>query len=260
MTGYDDAGKDPIADLEKALADGFVHDPTEGDESDGRTRGGDAAKLPPDSFITYVQNHDQIGNRPDGARIVDRVDADRLDFGHFVTLLNPQIPLFFMGEEAHLRTRFFFFFDLPEPARSEKRDDRYDQMENIFNETIEPGALPDPQSEETFHAAKLDWDAFGEPEHAAALARFRELCAFRRELIWPLSASKCLSSRSARQGNGIIVTWEYEAGTYSMLLNPTGEAATMSVALGPPAASTGRFEFHNGTVRVSPWSALVWRS
>src|SRR6185369_3713973 len=126
LGGYEDEGRDAVADLEKSLADGFVHDGDAGPQSDGRTRNEPASQLPMEAFIGYLQNHDQIGNRPDNKRIVDRVDASRLDFGHFVTLLNPQIPLFFMGEEAHLRCGFPFFFDLPEPIASQKRQDRYD--------------------------------------------------------------------------------------------------------------------------------------
>ena len=88
-TGYDDPSKDPIADLEKALADGFVHDRDEGPESDGRMRGGPASRLPPDSFITYVENHDQIGNRVDGKRLSSRISPNQLDFLHFVKVHRP---------------------------------------------------------------------------------------------------------------------------------------------------------------------------
>ena len=258
--GYEDESRDAVADLEKSLADGFVHDGDVEGPSDGRTRNQPASQLPMEAFVAYVQNHDQIGNRPDGGRLVDRVDAQRLDFGHFVTLLSPQLPLFFMGEEAHLRCKFMFFFDLPEPIQSKNRDDRYTQMEGMFHEDVEPGSLPDPQDPQTFAKSKFDWDEYRQAEHVDALKRFCELCALRRELIWPLSATKCLNAWSARQGNGLIVTWQYEAGTYNMLLNPTGDEVTMEVSLGEPAASTGRFEFHNGKVKVWPWSALVWRS
>ena len=58
----------------------------------------------------------------------------------------------------------------------------------------------------------------------------------------------------------MIVTWQYEAGTYTMLLNPTGGTTMMEVALNQPVASTGRFEFHNGRIEAGPWSAMVWRS
>ena len=260
--GYDDPNRDAVADLEKSLADGFVHDgDSDGNgQSDGRTRHEPASQLPMEAFIGYLQNHDQIGNRPDGKRIVERVDADRLDFGHFVTLLSPQIPLFFMGEEAHLRCGFFFFFDLPEPFASEKRDDRYEQMEKIFQTKVEPGSLPDPQATETFEHSKLDWDAYGHDEHRKALDRFRELCALRRELIWPLSSGKCLNAWSARQGDGLIVTWQYDSGTYNMALNPTGRGVHVELSMPEPAASTGTFERTPFGMQLGPWSALVWRS
>lgn len=258
--GYEDKTRDPIADLEKSLADGFVHDGEADGESDGRTRNEPASMLPMEAFVAYIQNHDQVGNRADGARIVERVDASRLDFGHFVTLLNPQIPMFFMGEEAHLRSEFFFFFDLPEPAASEHREDRYEQMEKVFHEDVEPGDLPDPQDPETMIRSKLKWPRYNDEPRQRALMRFRELTALRRELIWPLSATKCIRSWSARQGDGIIVSWQYAAGIYNMALNPTANEVMIGMTQTAPAASTGRFEFQDGMVKFGPWSALVWRS
>jgi 1,4-alpha-glucan branching enzyme len=133
-------------------------------------------------------------------------------------------------------------------------------MEHIFMTRVEPGSLPDPQDEQTFEESKLDWDAYGQKVHREALDRFKELAALRRELVWPLTATKCLNAWSARQGNGLIVTWQYEAGTYNMVLNPTGAEVEVDVSLHEPAASMGRFEFHDGRVRIWPWSALVWLS
>jgi len=260
INGYEDTARDAVADFEKSLRDGFVHDGDAAGASDGRTRGEPASLLPMQAFVSFLHNHDQIGNRPDGARIVERVDAERLDFAHFVLLLSPQIPLFFMGEEAHLRCPFLFFFDLPEPVRSELRDNRYWQMENVFHTKVLPGSLPDPQDKATFERSRLAWDDYGQEQHRAALARFRELVELRRDLVWPLASTRCLEARSARQGDGVIVTWQYEAGTYTMLLNPTGDTAMMQVQLNQPVASTGRLEFHDGRIKAGPWSAMVWRS
>lgn len=258
-TGYDDTTKDPYADLEKALADGFVHDPTEGDGSDGRTRGGEAAKLPPDSFITYVQNHDQIGNRADATRIAERVPPERLDFMHFVKFLAPQIPLCFMGDEGNLASPFPFFFDLPEDAARAKRDDRYDQMRNIFKEDVKPGGLPDPNDPATFESAKLVWEEYRSmEERRAAIDRFRTLARWRRERLWPLAATPCLDARTARQGNCLIVNWVFEAGTLSMALNPAETPADLSCLVDKPAISTGDFSQHGPVLRLGRWSAVVW--
>jgi maltooligosyltrehalose trehalohydrolase len=204
-TGYDDPSKDPYADFEKALADGFVHDPAEGADSDGRTRGGPASQLPPDSFITYVQNHDQIGNRADANRLPARTTPAKLEFAHFVKFLAPQIPLCFMGDEGNLVSKFPFFTDLPGPAAEAKRDDRYKQMRDIFNEDIADGDLPDPNDPATFEAAKIPWEEYAEkPERTAALDRFRRLARWRRQKVWPLTATPCLNAKTARQGNCLI--------------------------------------------------------
>jgi len=258
--GYEDTSRDVIADLEKGLADGFIHDGEAGQPSDGRTRGEPAGRLPPDAFITYVQNHDQIGNRADGARLPERVSAEKLDFLHFVACLAPQIPLFFMGEEAHLRPNFYFFIDLPPEAAEATRSGRERQLKEMFAEMLPDGGLPDPNDPATFEAAKLDWAEYREPERQAALERFRTLTGYRRELVWPLNSSICLYSDSVRQGDGIIVNWVFQAGTLSMALNPTDEAIELACEVRGRAVCTGSYEAEDETLRLAPWSAVAWNS
>jgi malto-oligosyltrehalose trehalohydrolase len=257
-TGYDDPKKDPYADLEKALADGFVHDPTEGDGSDGHTRGGAAAKLPPDSFITYVQNHDQLGNRSDAKRLSERISPEQLDFVHFVKFLAPQVPLCFMGDEANLSSGFPFFVDLPEDAGKAKSGERYRQMREMFKDEVAPGGLPEPNDPATFARAKLPWQDYDIPERRAALDRFRTLARWRRDRLWPLAATPCLDARTARQGNSLIVSWVFEAGTLSMALNPTGFPADIACVVTAPPLATGQYEHHGEVLRLGPWSAVVW--
>lgn len=259
-SGYDDKDRDPVADLEKALADGFVHDNDAGHDNDGRDRGGPASQLPMEAFVQFLENHDWVGNRPDAKRLSQRLQPAQLDFARFLTMLNPQIPLIFMGNEAGLGSPFPFFFDLPEADAEEKRNDRYRQMRDIFKEEVGPGGLPDPQDPATFDSAKLPWSELDQPEHQQALATFRNLASLRRELIWPLTATRCLNAWSARQGDGIICTWQYEAGCYNMALNPTPAAISMSFHAGDPAASVGGIDREGERARLAPWSAMVWRS
>src|SRR5215217_1425037 len=152
--GYGEADADPIADLEKALADGFVHDGEADADSEGQSRNEPASRLSPDAFVSYVQNHDQIGNRADGKRLPDRIGANKLDFLHFVMMLAPQVPLFFMGEEAHIGSAFPFFIDLDAKLAAAKSADRYKQMREIFKQDVRYGDLPDPNAVATFLSAK----------------------------------------------------------------------------------------------------------
>jgi malto-oligosyltrehalose trehalohydrolase len=257
-TGYDDPAKDPYADLEKALANGFVHDPTEGGGSDGRTRGGAAAKLPPDSFITYVENHDQLGNRADAKRLSERIHPDRLDFVHFVKFMAPQIPLCFMGDEANITSGFPFFIDLPDDVAQRMSDGRYRQMREVFGEDVDDGSLPEPNDPHTFAMAKLPWDDFQHPDRRAALERFRRLADWRRERLWPLAATPCLDARSARHGNSLIITWEFEAGFQSLALNPTSRPADLGCVVDRQPVSTGTYSQHGGVLRLGAWSAIAW--
>ena len=258
-TGYDDPAKDPYADLEKALADGFVHDSDEGDRSDGRTRGGRAAELPPDCFITYVQNHDQIGNRADLKRIVDRIGPRELDFAHFVKFLAPQVPLCFMGDEANLRTGFPFFVDLEGEAAKRKAERRYKEMREMFNQPeVKDGDLPDPSDPATFESARLRWDDFAKDEHRASLDRFRQLAGIRRDYVWPLAATPCTGATSARQGNCLIVNWMFEAGTLTMALNPAAFPNDIACTVTGHAVSTGDWSQYGEVLRLGPWSAVAW--
>lgn len=258
--GYEELDRDAIADLEKGLADGFIHDGDTDGESDGRTRGEPSSQLPMEAFVQFVQNHDWIGNRADSTRLVERIDIDRARFARFVTMLSPHLPIALMGDEGWLTAKFPFFFDLPEPHASEKRDDRYKQMRDIFKQEVKDGGLPDPQDPATFEMAKLDWSQYEQPKHREALDNFRHVAALRREQIWPLAATRCLNAWSARQGSGIICTWQYEAGCHNIALNPTGAEIKMSFHSGECGATVGIYRHEGERVWLGPWSAVTWRS
>jgi malto-oligosyltrehalose trehalohydrolase len=256
--GYEDESRDAIADLEKGLRDGFIHDGEAPGESDGRTGGEPGSDLPPEAFVGFVQNHDQIGNRPDGKRLADRISAEKLDFVQFLAMLAPHLPLFFMGEEAHVRSTFTFFVDLEGEAARAKREDRYRQMGDIFHEEVEAGELPDPSDPETFERSKFAWEELGMPERQAALERFRELAGWRRELVWPLLKTRCLSAVSWRHDQCLVITWGFEAGWLSIALNPSDEAHDMVCEAGAAPVGTGSYEQDGETLRLGAWSAIAW--
>jgi maltooligosyltrehalose trehalohydrolase len=259
--GYDDPDKDMVADLEKGLADGFVHDSETGEPSDGRIRGEPGSQLPPEAFVSYVQNHDQIGNRADSKRLPERVDARRLDFLHFVPMLAPQIPLFFMGEEAHLRSKFHFFVDLRGEANEAKKKERFEQLTGMFRDAVTWEEMPDPSDPALFQSSKLPWDDFRRDEHRAALDRFCELVAYRRDLVWPLTATRCADATSKRENGVIVVTWKFEAGDLSMALNPSNQHVEAGCEIpGTGVVATGNFHCENGRLTLEPWSAVVWKS
>ena len=66
-----------------------------------------ATTAPPEQFVVFDQNHDQVGNRALG----DRLPAEVRALGAFCTLLSPFVPMIFMGEEYGEPAPFQFFCD-----------------------------------------------------------------------------------------------------------------------------------------------------
>ncbi len=66
---YGDYADEPARHLGRALAEGFAY---QGDPSpfrDGKPRGEPSAHLPATAFVSFIQNHDHVGNHPFGSRI-----------------------------------------------------------------------------------------------------------------------------------------------------------------------------------------------
>src|SRR5690606_7489008 len=77
----------------------------------GGPRGTDPQPLAPPQFVVCIQNHDQIGNRADGARLSHAIGAPEYRAVSALLLLAPQTPLLFMGQEWAASTPFLYFTD-----------------------------------------------------------------------------------------------------------------------------------------------------
>ena len=183
--GYADA---PLRQFGRCLAEGFAYQGEPSRYREGEQRGESSGDLPPTSFVSFVQNHDQVGNRAFGERITELAPPEAVRAAAVVLLLSPQIPLLFMGEEWGASTPFPFFCDFqPDlaPLVTEGRREEFAKFPE-FSDPATRERIPDPSAEETFDMAKLDWDERREPEHARWLDLYRELLALRRDRIVPL--------------------------------------------------------------------------
>ncbi len=173
--------------LGRALAEGFAF---QGQASvcTGEARGESCAHLPPTAFVSFIQNHDQIGNRAFGERINDISKDDAMKSLVAVYLLLPQVPMMFMGEEWRASTPFPYFCDFHGELADKVREGRRDEFKNFpeFQDPKKRDAIPDPLAMSTFASAKLKWEEMGEPEHAECLGRHRELIAVRQREIAPM--------------------------------------------------------------------------
>ena len=187
---YSDYATDTIALVGRTITQGFAY---QGDPSpfrNGERRGTPSAHLPLGSFVTFVQNHDQIGNRPFGDRIAALAPPDALRAMLAVVLLAPPPPLLFMGEEWAASTPFLFFCDFEPELGAKVTEGRRGEFAGFaeFSDPEKRARIPDPVAESTFAASKLRWDEIAEPAHRAWLAYYSTLLGVRAAEIAPFVA------------------------------------------------------------------------
>jgi maltooligosyltrehalose trehalohydrolase len=144
-------------------------------------RGTPAFGVPPASFVTFIQNHDQIANSAHGFRCRELTGPGTFKAITALTLLGPGTPMLFQGQEFGATTPFHYFADhAPELAR-QVRDGRLEflsQFASVATPEME-GCAADPGDRTTFERSKLDWS---EVERNHAVYRLhRDLLRLRRE-------------------------------------------------------------------------------
>jgi malto-oligosyltrehalose trehalohydrolase len=185
--GYyrDYAGRGPAL-LARTLTEGFAY---QGERSAFRdfARGEPSAHVELGSFVTFLQNHDQVGNRAFGERITTLASGDAVRAALAVLLLAPSPPLLFMGEEWAASTPFLYFCDF-EPELAHKVTQGRRNEFRTFASFADPAArerIPDPADPATFEKSKLRWGELeGEP-HRGWLLYYKRLLEVRRDQIAP---------------------------------------------------------------------------
>ncbi|MCA1822846.1 MAG: malto-oligosyltrehalose trehalohydrolase [Mycobacteriales bacterium] len=166
-----------LGDFATALRRAFVY---VGQHSAYRQRrhGRTPAGLPAWRFLGYAQNHDQIGNRAPGERVVHLVSPGLAKVAAALVLLGPFVPLLFQGEEWGASTPFQYFtsHDDAELARA-VRDGRRAEFATFG---WDPASVPDPQDAQTHRRCVLRWDELDAEPHRELLDWHRQLIGLRR--------------------------------------------------------------------------------
>ncbi|HUA55817.1 MAG TPA: malto-oligosyltrehalose trehalohydrolase [Candidatus Sulfotelmatobacter sp.] len=213
---YADYVERPAERLARCLSEGFAYQGEASAHRDGRRRGEPSSHLPPDAFVAFLQNHDQVGNRALGERLSALVPAPALELARALLLLAPSIPLLFMGEEWWAAEPFPFFCDFAEPLADAVREGRRQEFARFpaFADPATRAQIPDPGADATFASGRLDWSALAAPAPAARLAETRALLALRRQEIVPLLAAGWRDARGRVIGERAIdVEWRFAGAT-----------------------------------------------
>ena len=217
---YADFGS--LSDIATAWSQTFVYAGRYSEHRD-RRHGRPPHGVPPWRFVVALQNHDQIGNRAKGDRISHLVGPDRVRAGAALTLLAPAVPLIFQGEEWAASTPFPYFTDHDDPELAEAvRNGRRSEFAAFG---WKPEDVPDPQSEETFRSAILNWDELAHPNHAQILEWYRTLLQQRRALQ---GRDPYASATVANDETGQLVVTR-DGVSISISLSPTEDPLTLRV-------------------------------
>lgn len=253
---------EPLAMLVRTLAQGFAYQGEPNPLKNDEPRGQPSGHLPPTAFVAFAQNHDQIGNRPLGDPLTRLIGQDGVAFARFVTLMSPHVPLMFMGEEWGTERPFPFFCDFTGDLAEAIRQGRKREFGEFAGFH---GEIPDALSMETFRSAKRDWSERARPEHRAFLTETQRLLDLRARRIGPLLRSRFLGADGGMEDKAAWVTWRFEGGTMTMLLNPSPHSAllpsgpaTEGLSARTAVATCGSADLEDDGLRLGRWSAAVW--
>ena len=184
---YSDYAACPIEQLGRCLTEGFAFQGEASPYRKGEPRGEPTTDLPPSAFVSFLQNHDQIGNRAFGERIVTLGDPRTIRAAMAILLVAPLPPLLFMGEEFGSVTPFLFFCDFEKDLAKTVTEGRRNEFSRFarFNDPSLSERIPDPNAVTTFASSRLDWTALEQPKHREWLAFYRRLLNLRCQHVVP---------------------------------------------------------------------------
>jgi maltooligosyltrehalose trehalohydrolase len=267
----------PIQKLAKILDSGFGY---QGDPSPihgGKPCGQPSGHLPAASFVAFLQNHDQIGNRAMGERLRSLCSDDALRAATGLLLLSPQIPLLFMDEEYGSKQPFLFFTDYSGDLANAVREGRRKEFARFsaFADEQRRALIPDPNDPQTLVASSppaerradstedrdaLDWMHF----YKSALAVRAKLIAPRLKQAKPLGATVLKTSGAqdtSADANALVARWKLDDGeTLSVALNlGKGSASLDERPAGKVIFETPpRVRDRLGTGELPPHAFVAW--
>jgi maltooligosyltrehalose trehalohydrolase len=201
-------------------------------------RGSPLRGAPASSCVVFLENHDQVGNTFLGDRIHSSAAPAAYRALAALTLLAPQTPLLFMGQEFAASTRFMFFAD-HEPKLAKLVHGGRRQFMSQFRAYADPAVqarIADPAAQATFMDSKLDWS---EVERHAQLVTFhRELLRLRRDdPVISRQDRSCLEGATLSEYALVLRWFDDEHGDRLLLVNTDRESALAPASeplLAPP--------------------------
>ena len=217
----------PAKHLARVLSEGFAYQGEPSEHRDGAERGTPTRGLPTTAFCSFIQNHDQVGNRAMGDRVDEAAPEHGVHAATALYLLCPHVPMIWMGEEWGASATFPFFCDFGGELADAVRKGRREEFARFerFRDPAMRELIPDPNDEATFLSAKIDWQERGRGRHEERLELFRQLISLRREHVVPLLKSGPAEASAEHHGESVRATYRFPAGTLTIDVNLSQDPA-----------------------------------
>jgi maltooligosyltrehalose trehalohydrolase len=202
----------PVEHLARVLGEGFAYQGEVPPTRDGAPRGEPSAHLAPYRFVLFLQNHDQVGNRACGERLISLIDEDSLRAAVVLQLMCPQVPLLFMGEEWGSRQPFLFFTDFHDELGDAVREGRRREFAAFaaFADARARVGIPDPNDVETFLRSVPDLSLIRAGQGWAAF--YRSLLRLRREYLQPRVREFVSGGVEVLGERALLARWVFGSG------------------------------------------------
>jgi maltooligosyltrehalose trehalohydrolase len=144
-------------------------------------RGTPGLGIPPQAFVNFLENHDQIANSPRGERVRLLTSPGKYRALTALLLLGPSTPLLFQGQEFGASSPFVYFCDVSPDLRDAIRKGRFEflqQFPSMATAEIQK-QLVDPADPNSFARCKIDFSEREKNRHLYDL--HKDLLKLRRE-------------------------------------------------------------------------------
>lgn len=164
-----------FADIAKALQDSFVLDGSRQHHFYQRLFGTDGRATAATEHVVHIQNHDQVGNRLHGDRLIASYGLDKALLAITTIMASPYVPMLLMGEEYGETAPFLFFEDFGDEALIQAvRDGRTQEF------AFGGGEPRDAHDEAAFLDSKLRWEQLDAEQGNAIFRYYQALIALKR--------------------------------------------------------------------------------
>ena len=256
---YVDYSDCPVQHLERCLQEGFGYQGQPSAFRGGRRRGELSGELPPSAFVSFLQNHDQVGNRAFGERITQLATPQAVKAAMAILLLSPSPPLLFMGEEFGAESPFLFFCDFEPGLAKLVTEGRRNEFARFarFQDPLQRSLIPDPSDIKTFERSKLDWSTSNHMQHAEWQEFYRLLLELRQKEIASRQWHSVPSHFRTIECAGVCAQWHAESSELNLIANLSGkELSGVSRPDGEMLYATEARVPASDAGKLQPWSTI----